>query len=145
MKRMAKLANFEPAKMPVKRELGQLGQLFFRCVGETSKTLRHLVRKIARLEPRPPEVKARTGEVGQVGQLRTCRNACKKGTWPTWPTFFRCVGGTSKAQHHLVRKIARVEPRPPEDKARTGEVGQVGQLRTCKNSCKKGSWPTLPT
>ena len=28
---------------------------------------------------------------------------------------------------------------------RTGEVGQVDQLRTCKNSMKQGCWSTLPT
>ena len=152
--KLARLANFKPAKMPVKMEVGQLcqlGQHFFEECGD------HWIsifrwdfedlsspcenRRRLGMEPRPPEDKAGADEVGQVGQLQTCKKAYKNGTWPTWPTFFDgcvdrfvsvLVGLEDSTAPYEDRRRLGMEPRPPEDKAGADEVGQVGQLQTCK-------------
>ena len=41
--------------------------------------------------------------------------------------------------------MAWVGPCPPRDRARDCYVGEVGQLQTCENACKKGTLPTWPT
>ena len=84
--------------------------------------------------------------VAQVGQLPTCENSIKIGTWPTLPsqpTLFEDLVGLRRLVRTLRnQKTGRVEPRPPDDMMRTGEVGQ---LPTCEKPIKIGTWPTLPS
>ena len=95
--KLVKLANFKPAKRPIKMELGQLGQLFSMVAlidsfqfWWASKTRPHPTKTDdgSGWNLALPRIRLGPMKLVKLANFKPAKRAYKNGTWPTWPTFF---------------------------------------------------------
>ena len=101
--KLVKLANFKPAKKPMKIGTWPTWPTFFGCFGGPRRLVRTLLKQKdgSGWNLALPKIRRKRAKLVKLANFKPAKIPIKIGTWPTWPSFIDVLVGLRR----LVRTL----------------------------------------